>query len=502
MYSLDPSFITNVQSVSINGTAASIQDANLVIPYADRITSTGWFYFKVCAVNSVGAGPYTSAVTLVADALPNAVTNLAASNLNADGDHAPSTITLSWNYDIDNSTPLLGYIVAYLDTSGEMTSVYVNDVSNAPSYTIAELQNGNSYDFSVFGINMLGAGPSLDVSAVPSTVPDAPVVTIGHGDQSIQLSWFEPYDEGNAVTGYRVYRSTDGNGYTQIAEFDESVLSYEDTGLTNGTTYYYRVAAVNDNGEGIWSDVQSEYPSTVPNAPTISCLENSNSQGNGQQLTVRWHQNPTDVCKNGGSTIIQFDIRDGDNNLLGSVMASNGTSHYSYVINNLINGQSYSFNVSAENRDGEGSSASSTSEIPSGLPDAPSGLIVENVNALNDGHQALISVDALNVASGGINISPSDEGSEFDHFVVYRDGNPVGTMTDTFTDTGLANGQSYSYTVSAVNDNGEGAQCFPVTFVASCKPDAVSGLSAVHGNHQVQLSWNLLAVAPSESPSD
>jgi hypothetical protein len=272
--------------------------------------------------------------------------------------------------------------------------------------------------------------------------------------------------------------------------------------LTNGTTYYYRVAAVNDNGEGVWSDVQSEYPSTVPNAPTISCLENSNSQGNGQQLTIRWHQNPTDVCRNGGSAIIQFDIRDGDNNLLGSVMASNGTSHYSYVINNLINGQSYSFNVSAENRDGEGSSASSTSEIPSGLPDAPSGLIVDNVNALNDGHQALISVDALNVASGGINIAPSDEGSEFDHFVVYRDGNPVGTMTDTFTDTGLVNGQSYSYTVSAVNDNGEGAQCSPVTFVASCKPDAVSGLSAVHGNGQVQLSWNLLAVAPSESPSD
>jgi len=102
---------------------------------------------------------------------------LAASNLNEDGDHAPSTITLSWNYDFDNSTPLLGYIVAYLNTSEEMTSVYVNNVSNAPSYTIAELQNGNSYDFSVFGINMLGAGPSLDVSAVPSTVPDAPVVT-------------------------------------------------------------------------------------------------------------------------------------------------------------------------------------------------------------------------------------------------------------------------------------------------------------------------------------
>eukprot|EP01039_Chlorochromonas_danica_P011387 gene11387-12722_t len=178
MYSLDPSFVNNVTTVSVNGTDASIQDANLVIPYADRTTITGWFYFKVCAVNAVGAGPFTSAVTIVAEVLPNAVINLAASNLDANGAHAPSTVTLSWSYDIDNSTPLLGYIVAYLDTSGEMTSVYVNDVSGSPSHTISGLQNGNSYDFSVFGINMLGAGPSLDVSTIPSTVPDAPDVTI------------------------------------------------------------------------------------------------------------------------------------------------------------------------------------------------------------------------------------------------------------------------------------------------------------------------------------
>jgi hypothetical protein len=102
-------------------------------------------------------------LTIVADIIPNAVSNLAASN-------DPSTVTLTWNYDIDNSTPLLGYIIAYLDTAGEMTSVYVNDVSGSPSYTIDGLQNGNRYDFSVFGINMLGAGPSVDVSCIPSTV--------------------------------------------------------------------------------------------------------------------------------------------------------------------------------------------------------------------------------------------------------------------------------------------------------------------------------------------
>jgi len=46
MYSLDPAFTTNVQSVSVAGTLASVQDANLVIPFADRHTSTGWFTSK------------------------------------------------------------------------------------------------------------------------------------------------------------------------------------------------------------------------------------------------------------------------------------------------------------------------------------------------------------------------------------------------------------------------------------------------------------------------
>ncbi len=40
MYSLDPSFVTNATSVSVSGTTVSVQDANLVIPYADRLTST------------------------------------------------------------------------------------------------------------------------------------------------------------------------------------------------------------------------------------------------------------------------------------------------------------------------------------------------------------------------------------------------------------------------------------------------------------------------------
>jgi titin len=502
MYSLDPSFATNVQTVSVNGTSASVQDANLVIPYADRITSTGWFYFKVCAVNTVGAGPFTSAVTLVAEIVPNAVVRLAASNLDANGNHTPSTATVSWGYDIDNSTPLLGYIIAYLDTSGEMASMYVNDVSGSPSHTMHGLQNGVSYDFSVFGINMLGAGPSMDVSVTPSTVPDAPIVTFGHTSHAIQLSWYDPYDEGSAITGYNIYRTTDGSNYTRIAQVASSVSSYSDTGLTNGNGYSYVIGAVNANGEGPRSTYGGEYPSTVPNAPTNIGWSDSNAHGSGQELTVSWSQSPSDQSINGGSAISQFNVRDVNGNLLGSVLASSASA-YNLRIPNLINGQSYVFHISAENRDGEGSYASTPSAHPSGLPDAPTGLSVTNSNAQGAGGQVHINVNALHIASGGANVHPSDEGSAFDHFQIYRDGVAMeGFAGTTFEYGGLVNGQQYSFALAAINDNGEGAQCAAVNVIPSCKPDVVTGLAAVHGNSQVSLSWNLLSVAPSQTASD
>jgi hypothetical protein len=111
-----------------------------------------------------------------------------------------------------------------------------------------------------------------------------------------------------------------------------------------------------------------EYPSTVPNAPASISVANSNASASGQQLTVSWAQAPADLTANGGSVIIQYDVRDAaTGNLIGSVMAGAGSS-YSLVVPNLINGQSYAFHISSENRDGEGAHASSSSASPSGLP--------------------------------------------------------------------------------------------------------------------------------------
>lgn len=46
------------------------------------------------------------------------------------------------------------------------------------------------------------------------------------------------------------------------------------------------------------------------------------------------------------------------------------------------------------------------------------------------------------------------------------------------------------------------AQCPQVSFIPSCEPDAPTNVSVTHGNHQATITWDLLAVAPSNDPSD
>eukprot|EP00981_Chlorochromonas_danica_P013195 scaffold5965_cov109-Ochromonas_danica.AAC.1 len=184
-------------------------------------------------------------------------------------------------------------------------------------------------------------------------------------------------------------------------------------------------------------------------------------------------------------------------------MAHAGTSNYSFPINNLINGQSYTFSVCAANRDGQGAAATSASVYPSGLPDAPTGLVITNGTYRAQEGIANISVTPLNVATGGSNVHPSDEGAPFEAWQIYIDGQPYQQFDgNAFGEGGLTNGQLYNFSLSAINGNGEGAQCAQVPFTPSYVPDAPTNVQAQHGNHSATISWTPLAVAPTNVASD
>jgi len=69
LYSLDPTFQSGVNIVNSMDVNNTLNDAQLIIPYADRTTSTGWFFFKVSAVNAIGSSPFSPVATITVSEL-------------------------------------------------------------------------------------------------------------------------------------------------------------------------------------------------------------------------------------------------------------------------------------------------------------------------------------------------------------------------------------------------------------------------------------------------
>ncbi|MDQ1712956.1 MAG: hypothetical protein QOE45_2406 [Frankiaceae bacterium] len=107
----------------------------------------------------------------------------------------------------------------------------------------------------------------------PSPTPGAPTLTATGGNGQVALSWTTPANTGTAITGYNVYRGTSSGGETLLTSVGVQ-NAYTDAAVTNGTTYYYKVAAVNAAGTGTMSNESSALPVASNVAPT-ACFTHS-----------------------------------------------------------------------------------------------------------------------------------------------------------------------------------------------------------------------------------
>jgi regulation of enolase protein 1 (concanavalin A-like superfamily) len=97
----------------------------------------------------------------------------------------------------------------------------------------------------------------LTITPSPPAAPANVVATPGNA--LVSLSW----NASSGATSYNVKRSlTNGGPYTVITNVTS--LTYTNTGLTNGTAYYYVISALNAAGEGANSVQVSATPSGLP----------------------------------------------------------------------------------------------------------------------------------------------------------------------------------------------------------------------------------------------
>ena len=116
-------------------------------------------------------------------------------------------------------------------------------------------------------INLYLFGPATAQS------PGAPtnLTATANGQTRVDLSWRVPASDGGAaITGYRVEVSTDGSSWSNLAaNTDSTTASYSHTGLTAGSTHYYRVSAINSADTGPASNIATATTDSVPAGPDL-----------------------------------------------------------------------------------------------------------------------------------------------------------------------------------------------------------------------------------------
>ena len=268
---------------------------------ATSYTNTGakagtTYYYRVKACNDAGLSPYSN---IVSGQVKTATPKPAAPVVRIGHSATSGKPMLTWNA-VSGAT---SYKV-YRATSQNGTYSLLGTVT-VTSYTNTGAKAGVTYYYKVTAVNDSGESAFSNIvsgqSKAVTPKPSAPVVKIGHSASSGKpmLTW-------NAVSGatsYKVYRATSQKGtYSLLGTV--TATSYTNTGAKAGTTYYYKVKAVNSAGE-------SAYSNTVSGRATVTTLTMGHSSTSGKpQLTWKAVSGAASykvyraTAKNGAYTVI------------------------------------------------------------------------------------------------------------------------------------------------------------------------------------------------------
>src|SRR5207302_6494038 len=180
------------------------------------------------------------------------------------------------------------------------------------------------------------------------------------GDAPVTLTWPPPSSNGGSpITNYRIYRATASGGETLKATIG-NVLTYTDTAVSNGVTYYYQVSAVSNVGEGPRSNEASAPPTETPPPPSPpSAPTNLAATAGNAQVGLTW-QAPG---SNGGSPITNYKVYRGTTSGGETLKATIGNV-LTYTDAGMTNGDTYYYQVSAVNSVGEGPRSHEASSTP------------------------------------------------------------------------------------------------------------------------------------------
>jgi len=252
------------------------------------------------------------------------------------------------------------FSVALIYDGATLTEIIKDTVTNATfsqSYTVdipGTLGSANGYIGFTGSTGTQTATQDIlgwTYAVLPTSPPAAPsaLVAVAASGTEIDLTWSDnSYNEG----GFIIQRSTDNGTFGQIQETGANVTTYQDTGLTPGSTFYYRIYATNSIGDsGFTMSVQANTP-TPPVTPTNAHATNVTPT----EIDFTWQDNSNNET---GFRILRSS--DGANFNVLALLPPNTTT---YQDTPLSPGTTYDYHVQAYNLAGYQDFAGFTQATP------------------------------------------------------------------------------------------------------------------------------------------
>jgi fibronectin type 3 domain-containing protein len=448
--------------------------------------SGGTYYILVKHYSWLGTGPYTLHVEYVTNP-PTPVPDPVPVTRPADhGNTIWDAHLLELNSSVDAAIDVAGdedFFLVYMSSFGTLTAhttgstdTYGYILDSNGQIVAQDDDAGQDYNFSTSYTGSSGAyyirvrhyyswntGPYTLHVASSSPAPPAPAWLTGSASvRSVYLYWASVPE----ASTYVVKRSLTGHPGTFAVCGTTSNASYGDTGLNDGTTYYYTVSS--QNWAGVSSDSDVINRTTAPAPPGYIA-----AYGGLGAIYICWS------APAGASYYRVHRAAAGAGFYVSTASPVFNAWYMDYYV---APGTAYDYMVTGVSMSGaEGLYSPSTRGITA--PGSPQGVTATpGAGRINLTWEPAPGASSYNVrrstVSGGANSIIA-----------------TGLTTTSYANTGLPSNTTYYYTVTGSNASGEGF--YSAEAPATTAPNAPTGVAAVASSGQITLTWNVSAGASS-----
>jgi autotransporter-associated beta strand protein len=433
----DPATGITTPPVLINGSLSTPAYYDGTIYWVAGYNSNAWSY--VVAPNPAPDPPTVPIATLepTSETANNNFGYVPGSvMISADGSEDPAG-GIAWIMDTNN-----GEIHAYstLSLSTELWNSGPASIATV-KFAVPTIANGQVFvgtqnSLQVFGVT----GPST-----PAQAPNAPANLTAQAlsGSSVELNWTDNTVSPNFATNYAIELSTNGINFTTVANAGQESTSFTVIGLAPSTTYEFEIISSNSSGSSGPSNIASATTTTQTGQTPTAPEGLGATPASGSEVYLTWTNTAADET---GFVLTRATDSLFTQNVVTETLAS-APYYYTDATAGLSPGNVYYYKLEASNSAGFSSTSNTASVTIPNVPAAPT----DATAVLNNGQVVVSWTDHAGPFALGYQISRSVDGGPYTIYTDRPETSDSPPTTQTFTDSNIPLGHTYTYEIVAEN---------------------------------------------------